>query len=135
MIDDREPLIAYGRTLVAAGFEVWHESSGYRDAGYLVYRNPANGCWGSLQKSIGGLGSWAHLMPLTPSREYGSSMHVEVKPRAPRTRPTTLDPFTVEAARQCASPTNWNDVIGTRPNAMKPGYLSGKATPLHEVAS
>lgn len=110
----RSPLEEYGRTLAAAGFEVWLTALDYRDEGYLTYRDPENGCWGTLQHSF--MEGWQHLMPIEPSREYGSSMYLD----------TELDPFTVEAARECARPTNRNGAIGARANA-RDGWLSPAA--------
>lgn len=127
---DTNALVAYGQTLVAEGFEVWHTGSGFRDAGWLTYRNPANDCWGTLQYSLSEA-RWQHLMPITPSKEYGSSMHVEVKPTSSDPRTGTMPAFTVEAARQCASPSNWNRGVGKRANAGK-AYLSPSAVRLGE---
>lgn len=112
-------LEAYGQELVAAGFEVWLTRTTSRGGGYLQYRDPATGCTGSLQESF--TEGWQHLMPLIPSREYGSSMHIG----------NPLPPFTVEAARQCAQPFNWNDVIGRRPNARDKQWRSASAIALH----
>lgn len=107
-------LIEFGRTLVAAGFEVWHTSYG-RD-GYLTYRNPENDCWGTLQHSDHE--GWQHLMPISPSVEAGSSMFID------KAHP----PFTVEAARQCARPTNYNSLVRRRENHAP--YLSPRAVQL-----
>jgi len=121
-----DPLGRYADELVAAGFEVWRTRRGANDAGWLTYRNPANGCWGTLQ---GGSDGWEHLMPIRPSRENGSSMFVQDR-RHPLRR---LDPFTVEAAIQCARPSNWNEVVGRQENA--PAYLSPSAVRVGDDAA
>lgn len=126
--NDLEGLLAYGADLVAAGFEVWHTASGFRAAGYLQYRDPATDCWGSLQYSLSEM-HWQHLMPMVPSKEFGSSMFIQVKP-ARGSRPQTLDPWTVEAARLCARETNWNEVVGTQPNAKDKTWRSPAAVRL-----
>jgi hypothetical protein len=113
-------LVEFGRTLVEAGFEVWHTQSGYRDEGWLTYRDPANNCWGTLQRTMSGSREWEHLMPIEPSVQAGSSMFIG-KP---------LETFTVAAARQCASPYNHNEIVGRRANAK--AYLSPKAVPLFD---
>jgi hypothetical protein len=117
-----EVLTAYGQELVAAGFEVWLTKTGDRHGGYLQYRDPATGCCGSLQH-IDHEG-WQHLMPIIPSRENGSSMFIS-KP---------LWPFTVEAARQCAQPSNRNDVVGQQANARDRTWRSDNALALHGSA-
>lgn len=121
-MSDLDMLLDYGRRLVAAGFEVWHTQSGTRSPGYLQYRDPETGCWGSLQYSLSSY-RWHHLMPLVPSKEYGSSMFIE--------RPAPA--FTVEAARQCAREFNRNSVVGTRSNAKGRTWVSKSAVPLHVV--
>ena len=95
-----DELLAYARTLVAAGLEVWH--SPFDRAGYLLYRDPATDCWGSFQESFSE--GWQHLMPIKPSRENGSSMFIGGEHR--------VYPWTVEAARECARPRNWNPLVG-----------------------
>ncbi len=117
--EDIDQLTEYGRELVAAGFEVWLTKTHSREGGYLQYRNPENGCSGSLQYSY--YDGWAHFMPLVPSREFGSSMHMQ----------DPADPFTVEAAQQCAQPFNYNDVIGRQANARDCQWRSPDATQLH----
>lgn len=121
MSNNFERLTEYGNELVAAGFEVWLNKFG---EGYLTYRDPATGCAGSLQYSLSEPG-WQHLMPLVPSREYGSAMHMQ----------DPLPVWTVEAARQCASPTNYNDAVGaTLRNARDKQWRSSDAIALHEVS-
>lgn len=115
-----ERLRAYGQALVDAGFEVWLTRTFTGSGGYLQYRDPATGCQGSLQESY--FDGWQHLMPLVPSREFGSSMFIE----------DPLDPWTVGAARQCAQPTNRNSVVGTRENARDKTWRSPEAIALHE---
>jgi hypothetical protein len=110
-------LASYGNELVAAGFEVWLHKFG---EGYLTYRDPATGNRGSLQYSL--MEGWQHYMPLVPSLEYGSAMHME----------NPLPPFTVEAARQCAQSTNHNRVGGrTLANARDRAWHSPSAQQLH----
>lgn len=99
MSESIEQLTEYGNELVAAGFEVWLTPITWHPGGYLQYRDPATGCAGSLQYSDHD--GWQHLMPLVPSVQYGSAMHME----------NPLPPFTVEAARQCAQPFNTNDAV------------------------
>ena len=111
MSTDTERLVTYGNELAAAGFEVWLNP--YGRSGYLTYRAP-NGCWGTLQESE--FDGWQHLMPLKPSRENGSHMHLD----------TELDPWTVEAAVECAQTVNHNDVVGWQGNA-RTAYLSPKS--------
>jgi hypothetical protein len=116
-----QTLTDYGHELVAAGFEVWLHRFG---EGYLTYRNPETGDCGSLQYSY--FEGWGHSMPIVPSREYGSSMYIE----------DPADPWTVEAARQCAQPTNWNKAVGTRlANAKDRTWRSADAIPLHPVSA
>lgn len=115
-----EILTQYGKELVAAGFEVWLTKTNFRDEGYLQYRNPLTGAAGSLQYSDS-LPGWQHLMPIVPSREYGSAMHLD----------TDLNPFTVEAAQECAQLTNRNAVVGTQRNAQGRTWRSAEAIPLH----
>lgn len=106
-------LTGYAQTLVAAGLEVWLTEVNYSTGGWLTYRDPATDSWGTLQHSDHD--GWQHLMPIKPSPHNGSSMHLD----------TPTDPFTVEAARECARPTNRNRVIGTQAN--HPAYLSPSA--------
>ena len=101
--EERARLLEYANTLAAAGFEVWHGAS-QGSPGYLVYRNASNGCWGTFQRSY--FDGWQHLMPIKPSREHGSAMYLD--------RP--IPPWTVAAARQCAQPTNRNDLVGRHAN-------------------
>lgn len=114
-----EILTSYGNELVAAGFEVWLTKGYFRSGGYLQYRDPATGAQGSLQYSDHE--GWQHLMPIVPSRENGSSMFLE----------TQTDPFTVDAARECARPTNRNNVVGTQRNAGDRTWHSSDALQLH----
>jgi hypothetical protein len=107
-----EQLTEYGQELVAAGFEVWFTQTW--GGGYLQYRDPATGACGSLQHGSEG---WQHLMPIPPSREFGSSMHLD-KPSPP---------FTVEAAKECARPFNRNGIVGRQPNAGDRTWRSDKA--------
>lgn len=116
-----EHLTNYGNELVAAGYQVWLTRTPTRDGGYLQYRDPQTGCCGSLQLTE--WDGWQHLMPIIPSREYGSSMHLD--------RPAP--PFTVEAARQCAQPFNHNAVVGKQPNARDRTWRSNSATALHNT--
>ena len=111
-IHEDDDLTTYARTLADAGFEVWR-TPGHM-GGYLTYRDPATNLWGTFQYSDSE--GWQHLMPLKPSVEYGSHMHLQ-NPGAP---------FTVLAARQCASPTNYNEVIGWHGNA-RTAWLSPTA--------
>lgn len=97
---EAEHLTAYGNQLVAAGFEVWFTPTTL--GGYLQYRDPATGNAGSFQRTD--WDGYQHLMPLVPSIEYGSAMHLD----------TATDPWTVQAARECASDTNYNDAVGAR---------------------
>lgn len=115
-----DQLEQYGQELVTAGFEVWLTRTGMRGrGGYLQYRDPETGCTGCLQESF--TEGWQHLMPLVPSREYGSSMHIG----------NPLSVFTVEAARQCAQPFNRNDVVGRQANARDKQWRSHSAVALH----
>lgn len=116
---DTERLTTYGRELAAAGFEVWLTDTTW--GGYLQYTDPQTGYSGSLQRSE--WDGYQHLMPLVPSREYGSAMHLD----------TDTDPWTVEAARECASATNRNHATGNRPlaNAGRRVWRSDKAIALH----
>jgi len=109
-------LTTYGKTLVSAGFEVWLTPTGYRDGGYLTYRAPS-GHWGTLQHSD--FEGWRHLMPLKPSREFGSHMFLD----------TIIDPFTVDAAKECAQAVNQNSIVGWQANA-RIAYLSPSAITL-----
>ena len=110
-------LASYGNELVEAGFEVWLHKFG---EGYLTYRDPATGNQGSLQYSL--MEGWQHYMPLVPSRKYGSSMHIE----------NPADPFTVEAARECAADTNYNNAVRARlANARDRAWRSPDALALH----
>lgn len=114
---DLTMLASYGNELVAAGFEVWLHKFG---EGYLTYRNPETDSRGSLQYSL--MEGWQHYMPLVPSREYGSAMHLD----------TETDPFTIEAARECAQPTNHNRAVGrTLHNAGDRAWHSPSALQLH----
>lgn len=98
-------LLDYAKTLVAAGFKVWLTPTNYRDGGFLTYQDPENGCWGTFQESE--FEGWDHHMPIKPSRENGSSMwHL----------PEDEDRWTVDAAKQCAQPTNYNSLVGTQSN-------------------
>jgi hypothetical protein len=116
-----ETLTEYGNELVAAGFEVWLHKFG---EGYLTYRNPETGNAGSLQYSL--MEGWQHLMPIVPSREYGSAMHLD----------TDTDPWTVQAARECAADTNYNDAVRARlANAKGKTWRSADAIPLHAVSA
>lgn len=122
MRDNTEQLTTYGNELVAAGFEVWLHRFG---EGYLTYRDPATGNGGSLQYSQSGF-DWQHLMPLVPSREYGSCMHMQ----------DPLPVWTVEAARQCASASNYNDAVGTTlRNAGDRAWRSPSGVALHSPAT
>lgn len=115
-----ETLTQYGKELLAAGFEVWLTKTNYRDGGYLQYRDPATGAAGSLQYSDS-LPGWQHLMPLVPSREYGSFMYLD----------TETFPFSVAAAQECAQLTNYNAVVGVQRNAQSSTWRSAEAVPLH----
>jgi len=97
---DQAALESYARELIAAGFEVWLAPDA--GSGYLTYAR--DGLWGTLQCSE--FEGWDHLMPLVPSREFGSSMHLDPEP----------DTFTVKAAERCASATNYNAIVGTQRN-------------------
>ena len=112
-------LLDYAKTLADAGFEVWHTPASFAGSGYLTYRNRENDCWGTFQYSL--YDGWQHLMPIKPSRENGSSMFLD-KP---------LDPWTVEAAKQCAQPTNYNRLVGTQRNHHN--FLSPKAVAIHSA--
>lgn len=115
---DTAQLETYGAELVAAGFEVWLTSTTW--GGYLQYRDPATGCTGTLQRSD--FEGWGHSMPLVPSRQYGSSMHMQ----------DPLPVWTVEAARQCAAETNYNDAVrATLRNAKDRTWRSPSAVALH----
>lgn len=119
---DITQLESYGRELVASGeFDVWLTyTAPNKSEGYLQYRDRATGNSGSLQCTY--FGEWQHLMPLIPSREYGSAMHMQ----------DPLPPFTIEAARQCASDTNYNDAVRARlRNARDRQWRSSDAVPLH----
>lgn len=120
---DIERLTEYGNELVAAGFQVWLTRTPFwHPGGYLQYRDPETGHCGSLQYSDHE--GYQHLMPLVPSREYGSSMHLD----------TATDPFTVEAARECAQPFNYNYAVGARlANAGDRTWRSPSAIALHMV--
>jgi len=112
-------LASYGHELVAAGFEVWLTKTSPTE-GYLQYRDPVTGCAGSLQRTE--WDGWQHLMPLVPSIVYGSAMHLD----------DPADPFTVEAARECARPTNRNRAVGaTLANAKGNVWRSPRAIALH----
>jgi hypothetical protein len=115
-----EILTEYGNELVAAGFEVWLTKTYSRAGGYLQYRDPATGAQGSLQYSVNE-SAWQHLMPIVPSRQYGSSMSLQ----------TATDPFTVDAARECARLSNYNDVVGIQYNAKDRAWRSSRAIALH----
>lgn len=117
--EDTARLTEYGNELVAAGFEVWRTDG---TSPYLQYRDPTTGAAGSLQ-SVGYFGEWTHYMPIVPSREFGSSMHLD----------TDTDPWTVEAARECARPTNRNSVVGTQRNAGAKAWRSPDAVALHSL--
>lgn len=112
-----ELLTNYGKELVAAGFEVWLTNNTSNP--YLQYRDPETGACGSLQQSY--YDGWQHLMPIVPSRENGSSMFLE----------HPADPFTVQAARDCAQPFNYNHLTGRQPNAADKTWRSDSAVPLH----
>lgn len=92
----------YGQRLAAAGLEVWLNTHYW--GGWLTYKNPENGCYGTFQHSdhFG----WSHYMPLIPSREYGSAMFVG-----------NADDWSVEAALRTAMPENFNPIVGTQKNA------------------
>lgn len=114
-------LETYGRELVDAGFEVWLTKTTF--GGYLQYRDRQTGAAGSLQNSD--FEGWQHYMPLIPSAKYGSSMHMQNPP----------PPFTVDAARQCAQLTNYNDVVGRQRNAGGKQWRSPSAIALHAEAT
>jgi hypothetical protein len=118
--DEREALENYARELVAAGFKVWHNASTGRSPGYLTYEDPETGYRGLFQRSE--FEGWQHHMPIIPSRENGSSMHLD----------TETDPWTVEAARETARETNRNAVVGTQRNAGPKAWLSRNARPIHD---
>jgi hypothetical protein len=113
---DLTMLTSYGNELVTAGFEVWLHKFG---EGYLTYRDPVTGAQGSLQYSL--MEGWQHLMPIVPSQKNGSSMFLE----------TQTDPFTVEAARECARLTNYNGVVGIQYNAKDRAWRAADALQLH----
>jgi hypothetical protein len=115
-----EILTEYGTELVAAGFEVWLTKTSFGNGGYLQYRDPATGAQGSLQYSAHDA-AWQHLMPIVPSRQYGSSMFLQ----------TATDPFTVDAARECARLSNYNNVVGTQANAKDRAWRASDAIALH----
>lgn len=95
-------VIDYAKKLASSGFKVWHVP-GIRD-GFLIYQNTENGFWGTFQQSE--FEGWQHLMPIKPSREIGSSMFME----------EPGDPWTVQAAQQCAQEFNTNKVVGRQRN-------------------
>jgi hypothetical protein len=113
--DERAELLAYGRELADAGLRVW--LSPFGRAGYLSYLDPENGCYGTFQRSE--FEGWGHSMPIQPSTTNGSSMYVD----------TLAEPWTVDAARECAQPVNRNDVVGSQSNYRK-NWLSGDAIEL-----
>jgi hypothetical protein len=86
--------------------------------GYLTYER--GGYFGHLQCSD--FEGWRHDMPIVPSREFGSSMFIGGEGRQ-----SQAAVFTVEAAEQCARPTNWNPVVGTQANAGPRTWISPKA--------
>lgn len=117
---DREALEHYGRRLVTeAGFHVW--ITPMTPGAFLTYEDPATGYWGTFQYST--MEGWKHLMPITPSKEFGSHMHLDSK----------TDPWTVEAAKECASASNYNSIVGRQRNRAY-SWLSDKAIPLHAAA-
>jgi hypothetical protein len=114
-----EILTQYGQELAAHGYEVWLTKGG-QHGGYLQYKDLTTGDQGSLQYSL--MEGWGHSMPIVPSREYGSGMYIE----------DPEPPFTVEAARQCAQPTNYNRAVNARlANARDRTWRSASAIPLH----
>lgn len=127
---DLDRLAVYGRTLVAAGFDVWLTPTGYRHGGYLTYRDRATGYVGTFQHSDHD--GWSHSMPLVPSREHGSSMWLDGAPD---------DPWTVDAARHTAREYGYNPLVGRQRNVAavtepgKPGgrgaYIGDNAVALH----
>lgn len=127
---DLDRLTEYGRTLAAAGFEVWLTPTGYGHGGYLTYRDPATGYAGTFQHSD--YDGWVHSMPITPSRENGSSMWLDDAP---------ADVWTVDAARHTAREYGRNPLVGWERNAAavtepgKPGgrgaYIGANAVVLH----
>jgi hypothetical protein len=117
---ERSDLELYGKQLVEDGFKVW--LSPFGRVGYLVYEK--DGLWGSFQESE--FDGFEHLMPLKPSKEFGSHMHIEPAP------PVGPERWTVQAARDCARATNWNSVVGTQPNQGE-HWLSPSAYALHAV--
>jgi hypothetical protein len=92
-------------------------------SGYLQYKDLTTGDWGSLQQTE--WDGWQHLMPLVPSREYGSAMHLD----------TDTDPWTLKAARECARPFNSNAAVGGArlANAKDKTWRSPRAIALHAV--
>jgi len=111
-----EILTSYGQELATHGYQVWLTRTG-QHGGYLQYKDLTTGDWGSLQYGHEG---WQHLMPLVPSREFGSSMHLD----------TTTNPFTLKAARECARPFNTNKVVGRQANAKGKTWRSTSAIQL-----
>lgn len=102
---DANALQDYGRKLVAAGFRVWFTPAD--GCGYLTYEKEGN--YGTLQCSY--FEGWGHSMPIVPSREFGSSMYV-----GSADRQSQKYVFTVQAAEECARPTNYNPDVGTQRN-------------------
>lgn len=119
-----EALIEYGHRLLKAGFTVWvPRGPGWQ---HIVYQREVRGrlCEGTVQREDTLTACYQHLMPIRPSIEGGSAMHVDAVP--------ITSTLTVRDALKIASPHNRNKVVGWRENHPREGrrdrsyYLLGE---------
>lgn len=107
----------FAQTLLANGFTVWLSKGSLRSS-YITYSQMVDDkeCFGTVSAQRIALGGsrYTHLMPIRPSREYGSSMWVEGVPNE----------LSLEAAQKVAQPTNRNHVVGQHENWPDPRFIN-----------
>lgn len=111
----QQGLLAYADRLQEAGFRVYipTPASPGRRLTYFAYARDVDGserpCYGFVQYKD--FFTFDHTMPIKPSRENGSSMFVQDVNEV-----HDPDDLTVEQATRVASPSNWNEIVGTQQN-------------------
>jgi hypothetical protein len=111
-------LARYAKQLLAAGFRVYlfHNdvtrvaNGGQERVGTsFQYSRVVDGrtCYGNVQRDY--FDSVKHFMPITPSKEHGAAMFVGENDRAD-----------IASAERCASPENYNTLVGTQENYNDP---------------
>jgi len=104
-----QELMAHGFTVYLFRYDVERVANGGKEqvATAFRYSRVVNGqtCYGNVQEDY--FETVEHHMPIKPSREHGSSMLIDGN-------------ADLASAERCASPTNWNKLVGTHKNYSDP---------------